>query len=272
MNNLKKYSRLFTFGCSFTQYHWPTWADILGQEAQEFQNWGLSGCGNDFILNRLIECHQRNTINKKDLVIIMWTSVTREDHFFNGRWQLNGNVYNRGWADQITHPYSVEWLLKNRSNEGYLLKTLNYITATKIILDSIGCEYYFLSMTDIDYNIDFKIAHFKTEMLELYHGILNLIKPSVHNIIYNYDWRSMPGVKIQWPGHQEKRIDPHPTPARHRDYLNKSFPDLRLSKSTEEFINRWEQKVLNLTDEDHEKFINPIEIGPLYPLPNIQTF
>ena len=29
--------RLFTFGCSFTRYYWPTWADMLGQEYDEFE-------------------------------------------------------------------------------------------------------------------------------------------------------------------------------------------------------------------------------------------
>ena len=33
-----KGGRLFAFGCSLTRYHWPTWADILGQSYYEFQN------------------------------------------------------------------------------------------------------------------------------------------------------------------------------------------------------------------------------------------
>ena len=36
--------RIFTFGCSFTQYHWPTWADILINEnicnGGIGENWG----------------------------------------------------------------------------------------------------------------------------------------------------------------------------------------------------------------------------------------
>ena len=27
---LQKYNRFFSFGCSFTQYHWPTWANVIG--------------------------------------------------------------------------------------------------------------------------------------------------------------------------------------------------------------------------------------------------
>ena len=43
--------RLFTFGCSFTDYRWATWANILAYELDcEFHNFGKSGAGNQFQL------------------------------------------------------------------------------------------------------------------------------------------------------------------------------------------------------------------------------
>ena len=66
-------SRLFTFGCSFTKYHWPTWANILGKEFDQHQNWAEPGAGNHFILNSLVECNLRNNILPDDTVGIMWT-------------------------------------------------------------------------------------------------------------------------------------------------------------------------------------------------------
>jgi hypothetical protein len=44
-------SRLFTFGCSFTNYRWSTWADCLAPEFDYFENWGQSGGGNHYIFN-----------------------------------------------------------------------------------------------------------------------------------------------------------------------------------------------------------------------------
>ena len=32
-------TRLFTFGCSFTQYMWPTWADILSKNFNFYESW-----------------------------------------------------------------------------------------------------------------------------------------------------------------------------------------------------------------------------------------
>ena len=73
--------RLYTFGCSFTQYFWPTWADILGQEFDYYENWGKLGGGNQFIFNSIIECSLRNKLTPNDTVAIMWTNVTREDRY-----------------------------------------------------------------------------------------------------------------------------------------------------------------------------------------------
>ena len=49
--------RLFTFGCSFTAYGpIPTWADFLGLEFEQYENWGMSGIGNRGIAERVAEC------------------------------------------------------------------------------------------------------------------------------------------------------------------------------------------------------------------------
>jgi hypothetical protein len=70
----------FAFGCSFTNYSWPTWADMIGKEFESYENWGKSGGGNQFIFNSLMECVVKNKISKDDTVIIMWTNISREDN------------------------------------------------------------------------------------------------------------------------------------------------------------------------------------------------
>ena len=66
--------RLFTFGCSFTKYIYPTWADFIGTQFDIHQNWGKLGAGNFFIYSQLLECNQLNNINKDDTVLIMLSS------------------------------------------------------------------------------------------------------------------------------------------------------------------------------------------------------
>ena len=84
--------RLFTFGCSFTNYRWPTWADIVSQDYDYYENWGQRGGGNKYIYFSLIECHQRNNITADDTVMIMWSSQAREDKFLDNKWYTPGAI------------------------------------------------------------------------------------------------------------------------------------------------------------------------------------
>jgi hypothetical protein len=72
-------SRLFTFGCSFTNYRWSTWADCLAPEFDEFKNWGQSGAGNPYIFNSVMEADQQYIFNSTDTVVVCWTNIMRED-------------------------------------------------------------------------------------------------------------------------------------------------------------------------------------------------
>ena len=71
-------SRLFAFGCSFTNYRWSTWADCLAPEFDNFENWGQSGAGNEFIFNSVMEADQRQQFGTGDTVIVCWTTSTRD--------------------------------------------------------------------------------------------------------------------------------------------------------------------------------------------------
>jgi len=128
--------RLFTFGCSFTNYKWKTWADIIGTQFEEFQNWGKSGSGNFFISSSLYECHSINKITKDDVVLIMFSSIDRFDFINqNSDFETEGSVYGEH------HSLSKDFVLKKWSEEFGLYNSWFSITSAKQLLDSIGCEY-----------------------------------------------------------------------------------------------------------------------------------
>lgn len=93
-------SRLFAFGCSFTMWPWPTWADIMAHELKlPYQNWALPGLGNVGIASRVLECDLLYKFNESDTVIILWSTWTREDRFKVKRnsafgWTCTGDVYH----------------------------------------------------------------------------------------------------------------------------------------------------------------------------------
>lgn len=219
---MKQKNRLFTFGCSFTQYFWPTWADILGQEFEHFENWGKLGGGNQFIFNSLIECMVRNKLNKDDTVIIMWTNVTREDRYINYSWETHGNVYT-------TQFYSPEFLHRYFDIRGCLIRDLAVIEATKKILELSNINHIFLSMVPIT-NIDqytVKTLDESDDILFLYKDTIKCIRASIFEKVFDFNW-----CKNKHPNE-----DLHPTPLEHLDYLDKILPELPISNSTRKWVS-----------------------------------
>lgn len=242
-------SRLFTFGCSFTGYVWPTWADILGKDKKYniYQNWGRLGAGNRFILLGLIECIQRNKIDKTDTVAIMWTSTGREDRYIKGQWYTPGSIYSSNYPDEY---------IKNFTDPtGFYLDTVTYIQAAKNMLDSLGCKYYFFSITPLSKINDSIVTQRKLSWLtdsntktevqlnKLYKEALELIQPSVYEIIFNNDWNSRNQKLIPRDVQNQKNI------------LEKSYKQ-NAGNSWPKFEDYFNNK--NLTNVDN-KIINEID-------------
>ena len=89
--DFKKYKRFFAFGCSFTSYMWPTWADLISMEIPNSYNYGKPGGGNVFIFQQFVEANVRYKFNQDDLVILCWTNVAREDRYVH-KWLSPGNM------------------------------------------------------------------------------------------------------------------------------------------------------------------------------------
>lgn len=95
-----KYNRFYSFGCSYTNFIWPTWAHIIADDLGiPFENWGMSGLGNQAIQSRLVECDFRNNLTSDDLVIVAWSSWSREDRYINDYWHSGGNIFNNNLYD-----------------------------------------------------------------------------------------------------------------------------------------------------------------------------
>lgn len=90
-----KYKRLYTFGCSFTNFFWPTWADIIAYDTQlPYENWGICGSGNVGMTHRMVQCDIKNKWTEDDLVLVLWSTWHREDRFIRESWTQNGNIFN----------------------------------------------------------------------------------------------------------------------------------------------------------------------------------
>lgn len=202
-------SRLFTFGCSFTNYRWSTWADCLAPEFDQFYNWGQSGGGNHYIFNSVMEADQRHKFCKNDVVVICWTNVLREDRYTT-HWQTHGNATTCEY-------YNEAYLQKYVTERGCLIRDLALIKATIRFLENIqGLKFRSLSMCPLFFPDQYKHKELKhSDISALYSDVLGTILPSFYETVLRRDWES------NW---NTDRDDPHPTPIEHLAYLDTVLP------------------------------------------------
>jgi|694.fasta_scaffold11565_21 hypothetical protein len=211
-------NRLFTFGCSFTNYKYWTWATILSHQYSEFENWGQAGAGNQFIFQSFMEADQRHGFGAGDTVIVCWTDVMREDRYVQGRgWLTLGNV---AWADKI---YTKEFIDSGVCEHGFLLRDLNSIKAVRdMLLDRPGVTWKFLCMVPIDRVSDMNQDRIDNpKMLELYQDVIQSLGTSYIEVLGENYWNKDQHLRLR---HSVDRVDYHPTTQEHLRYLDAVLP------------------------------------------------
>lgn len=217
-------SRFFAYGCSFTKYYYPTWADIIIQESQEGYNYGKLGSGNQLIANRIWETHARKKFTKDDTIIIMWSNFFREDIYRN-EWKTQGNIFF--YRDDITVEDLPYYVYRDCNT---IASTLNGLqqTGAKVISTSINNPY-----TD-------------TILLQ-YQKIKNILE------IYK-EW-TMPQIKTiseycYYPGVENDKTRPtymhegkwitedHPLPLEHLGFVENVL-GYRVSDKTKDFVQQY---------------------------------
>jgi hypothetical protein len=161
----------------------------MAGEFDYYENWAKPGGGNSFIFYSLVECIKRKKIDSSDTVAIMWTSIGREDRYlFRKGWVTPGSIYNQQVYDQ-------NFVTKLADPFGYLIRDLAHLSATRRLLDSIGCTYHFFAsvpMLLFDDNTDMMLD-LDRSIIDVYKDDLALVKPSVYEVIFNKNWYSRKG-------------------------------------------------------------------------------
>lgn len=257
--DIKKYKRFFAFGCSFTYYRWPTWADIIGAEVPMYENWGKGAAGNHFIFNSLVEANNKYRFNKDDLVIVCWTSVLREDRYVDGQWLHASNaqreeVYGKDWMKQFGFEI-----------RGNMIRDYALIDAGQRLLENLDCDWTnFNSIPIVQFDQEKAVKHFGNERdaIDFYFNYQSLL--THEDFILNYDvitkykhiFRniSRPMFEIVY-----SKDSPtfHPSPRQHFTYLDNHLPH-NLQNNID--ISKWEKKVVNANYKGNfdldRKFIN----------------
>ena len=251
INDLSKYKRLFTIGCSFTEYFYPTWANVLSKSMPdaEFYNLGLSGTSNPFIANRLVEANLKFKLCETDLVIIMWTTTCRETHYARGCWFNPGNIFSQS-------EYNKEFVDKFADPDGYLIRDLATIEMATSYANNLPCDYLGLLSTPLD----FKYLHdgspsydLANEILNTYKDLLSTFPKSMLELEMNNRWA--PGSTYRSDMFSGIREDYHPNPIRYCNYLIKL--GLPITQDSIDYAEECSQLIANITQRDQFTTVFP---------------
>jgi hypothetical protein len=221
--------RLFTFGCSFTSFIWPTWADIIAMDLDlEFYNYGYSGLGNQGIQARIVEADFKHNITKDDIMLIFWSTWAREDRFIDDVWRTGGSVFSNQFYDD-------DFVKKYWSWENDIVKNSTAIhMTTKAYKDIIKYQGSMTAFPSISHSKDIlvykivnKLFNFDDPHTKFYRD--NLEMPPV--------WNLSKHVNSQFNGNCS---DTHPDVKHHMTYVEENvYPKLgyKLKDSTRELFN-----------------------------------
>ncbi len=258
--------RIFAFGCSLTQYFYPTWADILIQQYKnkgyKGSNWAKSGAGNMYINMRLWEANTIHKFNKDDIILLQWSSMYREDRYHMGKgWWTPGNFSRQTIQSDskfILNNYFYENTWKWADIMHCTMRDCSIISATHKALEAIGCKIYSTYFRDPFEGWEDAPKHFnktnpKLELedvgavLESYRQDIKTTCPPILNALNfgtDEDFfitrpKSVPSLKEE---HKHMNIhELHPLTHEAAQFVEEHVEPL--STETKQFVNEWKEKL-----------------------------
>jgi hypothetical protein len=225
-------NRLFTFGCSFTKYKWPTWADIIGTNYKEFHNLGHAGAGNYYIGLKLYETHLEYNITSTDDVIIMLSSSNRFDIYNPTKQEFvfAGNVYN------CEKEFGTKFVKDVWNDTHSIYNTWFMVKSIKTLLDSIGCRYKIVEAFDLtETDTGYYIPHIKNvkHLIEDYTNSV-YVTEKLHNFARKYTPKSynIPNIGL----------DGHPTIMCNHDFIKHHISEF-YHPQMEIISKKWESEI-----------------------------
>lgn len=217
------YRRLFTFGCSFTEHVWPTWADIIASDLGiEYQQWGRSSSGNVGIFHAMLECDLTQKFTDKDLILVNWSSWHREDRVNSaGDWYSGGNIFN--------NPFYNKKFIKNYwSGNNDIVKNSTAIISSNKMFD-INYQSHM-----IDYEHTGEFNELKYDFLNYKFYLDNIPKKNIFDMSCNSQFNRYID-------------DSHPDVLCHLNHTKTIYKDLNLTlkNSTEEKYIEIQNKVID---------------------------
>ncbi len=240
---------IYTYGCSFTKWRWPTWSDWLENYTnKKVTNFAWPGNSNQTILYQILSTN----ITEHDTVYIMLSANNR-----TGQWYDPEFIENQKLQDQLP---AVVLPIANTPNFGYYRHTTNWtpsltemyisnwhtIYQIQTVLDRTGCNYKMMFWQNPWHDVRpvlkpkwqltwfDKGSNLSKKEITLAKNVLDI--PSIKRLLTLIDWTKF-NIKVDiddpssftglW-NYQTERVDlleyqhpvdRHPSPILHHDFL-----------------------------------------------------
>lgn len=231
--------KLLASGCSYTDYYWSTWADIIGAEFTEYQQVGMGGGDNATIARSIV-----NTARANDIVVVMWSSYDRWSFYSETVIPLPKDPDNH-WVHTGSLKTNKQFYVHFYNRVERFQTTMDYMQLVDLHSRSLGYEVYHFSafpffLGEIEKTID-------TRFPEIYKR---------YNIKNNYTSEiSLDEFKIQNYNLRVKGKNPlyglhydnHPTPLCHWDYAEQVMApklNIQLKQDRKENIIKEQQNLV----------------------------
>ena len=221
--------RFFAFGCSYTNWPHPTWADFIGINFEEYYNYGKAGACNTYIANSFIEANNEYQFNNEtDIIFIAMSGFGRFSYMekqekteLDARlydWQTNGDTLftnNEGHSE-------ISKLIGNKIfnyNWAAYNSWISFITMKTILAEKKINHKIIMSINNKHYLTDFNILNISDDMVKKIKYLYSKldIDESIDEFI-NANFPNIPGGN-------------HPTKDMYYEYVLKYFPEYITEKS-----------------------------------------
>ena len=255
--DFSNYKRFFAFGCSFTQYRWPTWCDIIAHDNphMEYHNLGKSGAGNLYIFNQINQHMNKYNLGKGDLVMVLWSSFYREDRYImKHAWVTPGNIYSQ--AD-----YPEEFVDNWCCPRGMTIRDLGLIDAANRLF--AHCDFDVTHTLAIPYDMQTHYSGKSDSIIEEFnlgevYDLWAHLPQGMHQTLLNCfpDGWKMEYTNIDEQGNQY--TDYHPTVMGYLHYLKAL--GINISKATQTWAFGEHQRMLATPDAGEIGNAEPVQI------------
>jgi hypothetical protein len=197
---------IYTFGDSFTKWHWPTWSDWLGKYLNTtVNNWAFPGNTNEHIYYTLV--NNQHLITERDTIYIMWTGNNRVSFWYDRDFLSSQDI-----TDFFPDSRGQLWFTNKEKYQGLykchpkflpsltnmIISNFDIVLKTQWLLNSLGCAYYMMfwqnpwADTREVYQPEFQITWFSRTMgLSVHEKQFSsqlLDMPVVKNLLKLIDW------------------------------------------------------------------------------------